>query len=223
MSQGSGVREGQVRQTRQRIEEAAVTLFAERGYDQVSMAEIASRAYVAPTTIFNHFATKEALVFHRLERFESGLLDAIARRDPHYSIPQAFRSYVLHVHGMLASDDPEAIRRLCTIAQIVATSPALVRAEQQTYSRYTDRLAAEIAQDTGPDDAMQAWVVANALMGVHRALVRYVRTALLGGAPPQRVIRDVRRMAGVAFAQLDRGLAGYGRAAPVHHSGSNKK
>jgi AcrR family transcriptional regulator len=208
----SGIRQDKARQTRRMIEDCAVTLFAEYGYDDVSMAEIAQCAEVAPATVFNHFATKDALIFSGLERFESGLLDAIGQRDAHESIPQAFRAYVLALHGSLASDDPDATRRLHTIGQIIEASPTLLNAEQQIYGRYTDRLAALIAAvPTQPCDDLQAWVIANALMGVHRCLVRYVRTALLGGAAPARVHRDVRRMASVAFAQLDRGLAGYGR------------
>jgi AcrR family transcriptional regulator len=212
VNQRTGVRQDKAKQTRQLIEDCAVTMFAERGYDDVSMAEIAQRADVAPATVFNHFATKDALIFNGLEQFESGLLAAIGQRDARDSIPQAFRSYVLTVRGLLASSDPGATTRLRTIAGIIDASQALLGAEQQIYGRYTDRLATLIAGDpTQPCDSLQAWVIANALMGVHRALVRYVRTALLGGAAPTRVNRDVRRLASVMFAQLDRGLAGYGR------------
>jgi hypothetical protein len=48
-------------------------------------------------------------------------------------------------------------------------------------------------------------------MGVHRALVRHARNALLADTPSAQIVRQVRREASVAFAHLDRGLAGYGR------------
>jgi AcrR family transcriptional regulator len=211
VSQATGIRQDKTRQTRQLIEECAVRLFAEHGYDHVSMTEIAQRANVAPATVFNHFPTKDALIFNGLEQFEAGLLDAIVQRDEPDSIPQAFRTYVLAIHGSLTSNDPDATRRLRTIAKIIHSSPALLNAEQQIYGRYTDRLGNLIAEDTKQRDGVQTWVIANTLMGVHRALVRYVRTALLTGAAPSRVNREVRRIASVAFAQLDRGLAGYGR------------
>jgi AcrR family transcriptional regulator len=92
MSQPAGIRQNKTRQVRQLIEECAVRLFTERGYDHVSMAEIAHRANVAPATVFNHFPTKDALIFNGLEPFESGLLDAIVQRDEHDSIPQEFRT-----------------------------------------------------------------------------------------------------------------------------------
>ncbi|MBO0884040.1 MAG: TetR/AcrR family transcriptional regulator, partial [Mycobacterium sp.] len=204
MSRPVPIRQDKTRQTRQLIEECAVRLFAERGYDHVSMAEIAQWANVAPATVFNHFPTKDALIFNGLERFESGLLDAIVQRNQSDSIPQAFRTYVLAIHGSLTSNDPDTVRRLRTIAAIIDASPALLSAEQQIYGHYTDRLATLIAEDTQQSDSLQAWVIANALMGVHRALVRYVRTAMLADASPARVTREVRRIASVVFAQLDR-------------------
>ena len=212
MSQAAGVRENKKRRTRQLIEESAVALFAERGYDHVTMAEVARRADVSSATVFNHFATKDALIFSGLERFECELLDVIRARPVTESLPQAFRSFVLAMNGSLTSSAPDAMRRLRTIAEIIESSVALRGREQQIYGRYTDLLATLIADETVADrDDPQPWVIANALMGVHRALVRQVRNALLADTPPAQIVRQVRRQASVAFAQLDRGLAGYGR------------
>ena len=212
MSQAAGVRENKKRRARQLIEESAVALFAERGYDNVTMAEVARRADVSSATVFNHFATKDALIFSGLERFECELLDVIRARPVTESLPQAFRSFVLAMNGSLTSSAPDAMRRLRTIAEIIESSVALRGREQQIYGRYTDLLATLIADETVADrDDPQPWVIANALMGVHRALVRQVRNALLANTPPAQIVRQVRRQASVAFAQLDRGLAGYGR------------
>jgi len=212
VSQAAGVRENKKRRTRQLIEESAVALFAERGYDNVTMAEVARRADVSSATVFNHFATKDALIFSGLERFECELLDVIRARPVTESLPQAFRSFVLAMNGSLTSSAPDAMRRLRTIAEIIESSVALRGREQHVYGRYTDLLATLIADETVADrDDPQPWVIANALMGVHRALVREVRNALLADTPPAQIVRQVRRQASVAFAQLDRGLAGYGR------------
>lgn len=108
----TGVRTDKTRRTRQLIEECAVALFAEGAYDDVTMAEIARRANVSPATVFNHFATKDALIFNGLERFERGLLDAIRHRGLQESIPQAFRTLVLTMNGSLTSVVPEQMRRL---------------------------------------------------------------------------------------------------------------
>ncbi|MCW2664829.1 MAG: transcriptional regulator, TetR family [Mycobacterium sp.] len=212
MKQLTGTRKDKTRRTRQLIEECAVALFAEGAYDDVTMVEIARRANVSPATVFNHFATKDALIFHGLERFERGLLDALRHRALQESISQAFRTLVLTMNGSLTSAAPEQIRRLRTVAEIIESSPALLSREQQIYGHYTDLLATLIVEQVAAHgDELQAWVIANALMGVHHALVRHVRNALLADTPPTQIVREVRRQASVAFAQLDRGLAGYGR------------
>jgi AcrR family transcriptional regulator len=212
VSKATGVRESKKRRTRQLIEESAMALFAERGYDNVTMAEIGRRADVSAATVFNHFATKDALIFFGLQRFECRLLDAIRGRPASQSLPQAFRAFVLAMNGALTSAAPEAVRRLRTIAEIMESSPALLAREQQISGRYTDLLATLIADETVADrDDLQPWIIANALMGVHRALVRHARNALLAGTPSAQIVRQVRRQASVAFAHLDRGLAGYGR------------
>jgi AcrR family transcriptional regulator len=208
----SVTRKDKTRHTRQLIEECAVALFAESSYDDVTMVEIARRANVSPATVFNHFATKDALIFNGLERFERGLLDALRHRALQESIPQAFRTLVLTMNGSLTSAAPEHIRRLRTVAEIIESSPALLSREQQIYGRYTDLLATLLVEQVAAHgDELQAWVIANALMGAHHALVRHVRAALLADTPPTQILREVRRQASVAFAQLDRGLAGYGR------------
>ena len=129
VSQATGVREDNKRRTRQLIEESAVALFAERGYDNVTMAEIAWRADVSAATVFNHFATKDALIFLGLQRFECELLDAIRVRPASDSLPQAFRAFVLAVNGSLTSAAPDAMHRLRTIAEIIESSPALLARE----------------------------------------------------------------------------------------------
>ncbi len=58
-----GRRERKKAATRKAISDAATELFLERGFDEVSIREIAERADVSPTTVFAHFPSKEALVF----------------------------------------------------------------------------------------------------------------------------------------------------------------
>jgi hypothetical protein len=57
---------------------------------------------------------------------------------------------------------------------------------------------------------VEPWAVANALMGVQRALVRFVRASVLDGTRGMALADAVSAQAGAAFALLDRGLAGYG-------------
>ena len=74
----TGLRERKKQQTRELIAETARRLFAERGFEQVSVAEIARTADVSEKTVFNYFPTKEDLVYWRLESFE----DFVDREEP---------------------------------------------------------------------------------------------------------------------------------------------
>jgi AcrR family transcriptional regulator len=209
----AGLRERKKQQTREGIAEAAVTLFAERGFDSVPVAEIAERAYVSEATVYNYFPTKEDLIYQGLESYEEQLLAAIRERRADQSIPQAFRAFVLRVHGLLAAPDPAAIEALVVISRIIADSPVLLARENTIHTQYTRALAALIAEEVGAElNDIEPQVVATALVGVHRALVEHVRAGLLAGTPPPRLARSVRTQASRAFATLERGLATYAPA-----------
>jgi AcrR family transcriptional regulator len=205
-----GLRERKKQQTREVIAAAAFDLFAERGFDSVRVAEVARRADVSEATVFNYFPTKEDLIYSRLEAFETALLDALSDREPGQSIVGAFREVILRPGGLLGARDPEAGRKLATVTRIIAGSAALLARERQVYDDYTRSLARLIAEQTsGKPDDVEAWVVANALMGVHRFLVDYVRSQVLAGKSGPRLAQRVRAQAARAVAVLERGLAGY--------------
>src|SRR3978361_4336 len=77
-----GLRERKKEQTRQLIAETARRLFSERGFERVTVAEIARTAEVSEQTVFNYFPTKEDLVYWRLQSFEDELLRTIREREP---------------------------------------------------------------------------------------------------------------------------------------------
>jgi AcrR family transcriptional regulator len=209
-----GLRERKKQQTRELIAETARRLFAERGFEEVTVAEIARAADVAETTVFNYFPTKEDLVYWRMESFEAALLDAIRERAPGEPVLTAFRGFVLQARGLLAERDPQARERLAAFTRMIASSPALLAREQQVYERYTRSLAALIAEETGAKEgAIEPWVAANAMMGVHRALVDYTRARVAAGESSPRLARDVRAQGERALELLERGLADYARSA----------
>jgi AcrR family transcriptional regulator len=205
MSQG--LRERKKQETRDRIRSVARELFLERGFERVTVSEIALAADVSEATAFNYFPTKEDLFFSGLEEFEEQLLDAIRSRNSDETVLAAFGRFVLQPRGLLAAKDPESVERLASIARVIEASPALLAREQQIFSRFTDSLAAQLASESGAAaGAIEPWVRANALMGVHRALVSYARRQIVAGARNPGLSRDVRAQGRAALAALERGL-----------------
>src|SRR6266545_2038831 len=174
-----GLRELKKEQTRRLIAETAWRLFADRGFDRVTVAEVAREARVAEATVFNYFRTKEDLFYFQLEAFGAGLLEAVSTRQAGEPALTAFRRYLLQSSGLLAqveAGDSQALERLRAVSRMIAASPALLAREQRAIAGATDSLAGLIAAETGaPADDVQVQVAANALMGVHRVLIDYTR------------------------------------------------
>jgi AcrR family transcriptional regulator len=205
-----GLRERKKQRTRELIAETARRLFTERGFERVTVAEIAREAEVSDQTVFNYFPTKEDLVYWRLGSFEEELLAAVRERETGESVLAAFRRFILAQRGLLGQYDPEAHERLVGITRMITESPALLAREQQIFTGYAASLALVIAEERGAGAGdVEAWVAANALIGVHRALVHHTRRRILEGARHPRLHGEVRAQAEAAFALLERGLGGY--------------
>jgi AcrR family transcriptional regulator len=204
-----GLRERRKAQTRQTIADTALRLFTEHGFDQVTVAEVAREAEVSEATLFNYFSTKEDLVYSRMGAYETRLIDAIRNRDHATSALAALTELLLRPQpDRLGTQDSE---RLATMARMVTASPALLARERQVFSEATAELAALLAEQTHADAGdVTPWVVANALMGVHHAVLDAVRRRALAGQPNPGLARDVRAQAQRALALLEQGLGGFG-------------
>jgi AcrR family transcriptional regulator len=207
-----GLRERKKEQTRQVISDIARRLFLERGFDSVTVAEIAREADVAEKTVFNYFPAKEDLFYGRLEEFEEELLDAIRERESGESITAAFKRFVMKQRGALQlQDDAEATKRLRAINRVITESPALLAREREVFDRYSEALAKLIASETrAAKGAVEPRVVASALIDVHRLLIDYVRERTVAGDAARDIARGVRAQAKRAFAVLEKGLGDYG-------------
>ena len=218
MSGQLGLRERKKQQARELIAETARRLFAERGFEGVTVAEIAREADVAEKTVFNYFPTKEDLFYSRLEAFEDELLEAVRTRAVGESVLDAFSRFLLAPRGVFArleGDDSDAAReRLRAMTRVVTESPALLARERQVFDRYTGSLAAVIAEESGAaTDDVEPWVAASALFGVHRALIDDIRRRTLAGDDdPARLARELRARGNRAFQLLEAGLGGYAPA-----------
>ena len=137
----SGRRERKKAATRQTIAGAALRLFLERGYDAVGIRDVAAEADVAVTTLFSHFASKEALVFEKDEDFEQRLTQAITGRAHDEPLIPALRREIQAMVRHRASDSA------VPIWQMIDKSPALRAYEESMRLRYAQSLAAAIAAD----------------------------------------------------------------------------
>jgi AcrR family transcriptional regulator len=208
MTAQPGLRERKKQQTRQLLAQTANRLFKDRGFDAVTVAEIARAADVSEVTVFNYFPTKEDLFYGSMQFFEEQLLDAVRRRPRGESALATFRRVLIDSASNLNA--PERAELILTAGRNIGASSALQAREQQIVARYTQELAEMLATEMGarPDDVEAAGVAA-ALMGVHRAIVTFVRAEVLGGRKGPALTRAMRAQAKRAFGRLEHGFEGY--------------
>ena len=201
-----GLRERKKQQTQQLILHTATRLFAERGFDGVTVAEIARAADLSEMTVFNYFPTKEDLVFGRMEFFEEQLIAAVQQRAPEESAVAAFGRMVLADIDQL----PARTEMIAKAAMLIRSSLALQAREREITARYTARLAGVFTAETeSADDDIEAWAAASALMAVHRGLLEHVRNEVLAGRRGAQLSKDAIAQASRALARLESGLADY--------------
>ncbi|WP_312030376.1 helix-turn-helix domain-containing protein [Actinomycetospora sp. TBRC 11914] len=141
-----GRRERRKAATRAAIADAALTLFLERGFDDVTVTEIAAAADVAPSTVFSHFPTKEALVFDEDTDREAALVRAVADREPGLGVVEALHR---HLRAVLDERVPGDDDRLARFTALVAATPALRDHGHRMWSRHERALADALAADAG--------------------------------------------------------------------------
>jgi AcrR family transcriptional regulator len=205
-------REPRKERTRRRIAEAALGLLAARG-----VVEVAEAAGVTEKTVFNHFRTKEDLVYGNDEAFETALLDCVRARPEGESVLAAVRRFLLDRYGRTELDAARRSRAR-TLAGLVAASPSLQVRERRIHARYADALCGLIAaeQRAEPGD-IRPRIAAEALLTVHRESIAAVRDAILAGAPDGEVTARATATAHAGFDLLARGLGDYaGRTAAPH-------
>lgn len=149
----SGRRERRKARTRAAIVEAATTLFLERGFDGVTVAEIAEHADVAVSTVFNYFPTKEALVFDEDVDRETGLVEALRCRTPGTSVIEALHHYLRsvlddHQGHALATGIEHGVRSQA-FRELALSTPRLREYAHRTWTRHENALAAALAADVG--------------------------------------------------------------------------
>ena len=150
-----GRRERKKAATRRTIVDSAVELFLERGFDAVSVREIADQADVSPTTVFAHFPQKEALLFDNEAAQHDRLVSVVRDRPAGTSVSAALQD---HYRSELAeiTSGPDGRR----VLDLMQATPSLVDYASQMWLRHEDALAIVIAEELGqsePSDEVRVY------------------------------------------------------------------
>jgi AcrR family transcriptional regulator len=163
---------------RQRISDAATALFLQRGFDEVSVSEIAEAADVARPTVFAHFPRKEDLLLDRFDDTLAELTEAVEQRPPGTSPVAAVAGWVLA--RARAQEPPIGIRdEYAGFWQVVAGSRALQARARELAEIAEERLTQVMADGGAPAPALAAALTVAAVRGIFLPQVR----ALLAGGP----------------------------------------
>jgi len=203
-----GLRERKKEQTRALIADTARRLFAERGFDHVTVAEIAREADVSEKTVFNYFPAKEDLVFGRGQARRQALIHDIRNRPPGASLVEPFRLQTEELIDRLGEGPDEAF---VAVPRLVGQSSVLRERLFLGWEREAAELTPVIAEETGaaPDDLVPG-IVARSLAWTHRLVFRAAFTRVIAGEDHAAVAADLREQARRAYDQLEHGLRDYG-------------
>lgn len=208
-----GLRERKKERTRQEISDTATLLFAEHGFGQVTIAQVAEAAGVSKMTVTNYFPRKEDLVYDRAEQIIGGLAAAVRDRRPGESLLAAARR-----------DYDEAVARgEVTLgvagqrfAALVAASPVLTSRIREIFDLREAALAEQIEAEAAegmpglPAGAAVPRLIAAQLESVHRVLYDEAMRRCLAGQSRAEVWAYLAPAARQAFGLLEPALAGIG-------------
>ncbi len=204
-----GLRERKKRAARQTIAATARRLFAERGFDAVTVAEVAAAADVSEKTVFNHFPTKEDLAFAGREEGIAQFVAAITERPSGSSVLDVFRALTHTVLDVFVAGGDQD---LLAVARIIRGSRALQERLTVGWESGATAITAVIAETSGADDDdLVPAIVARTLWFTHRSIFRVALNGLLAEEDREQLAARLRVAADRAYDQLAGGLGEYGK------------
>ncbi len=195
-----GLRERKRRLTRQRISDVATTLFVSRGFDKVTVSEVAALAGVSEKTVYNYFPTKESMVLDTQDEVVERLGRDLRERAPGESLTStAVRTLKADMQRL--DEIPDELQALLPMfADMLMATPALRAAWLDLHNRLVTVAAEELAKqaEIDPHDP-EPMIAARALIGLGQVAfesrVRYVRQGLRGAQLRDAVGADIDRAA----------------------------
>lgn len=138
----SGARELRKQRTRRALLDAAEELFAQRGYEDVTVAEIAAAAGVSVKTLFQYFRSKEDLLFADQNRMRDEIVTALRDRGRELSPLEALTEWLLQ--EVTIDDTAEGVERY---HRSIGTSQAVASRLRRLWEDYEDGIARELADE----------------------------------------------------------------------------
>jgi TetR/AcrR family transcriptional regulator, regulator of mycofactocin system len=186
--------------TRERLEETSLRLFAEHGFEQTTMDDLAAAAGVGRRTIFRYFPSKNDIVFGALdERLRMLAAELDRGRADGLPLPGMVRR-AFHVTSSYA---PAELPSLAVRIELIATVPSLQAHAALRYRAWEDTVRAAVAARTGAHGGVYARACAKAAVGVMWAAFETWRESGAGG--------DLAQIVDGALDVLTLGLAGAAR------------
>ncbi len=171
-----GLRERKKQQTRASIARAALRLFAERGYDETTLADIANAANVAPRTIFAYFESKEDILLCEENGFLSQLKQRLDERPAGTTTVDAIREFL----ASLEHPNEEAKLR----KQVIAANPDLQVKMRGRHAQVEPMLAESIAKDLGTEPGdIRALLIAASMAAAFTSVSDRIFAAESAGEP----------------------------------------
>ena len=193
-----GLREAKKLATRQQIAGVAMRLFVTRGFDRVTVAEVAQEAGVSEKTVFNYFPSKEDLFFDEVPERLRMLADGIRDRPVEETVLHALRRMQLSEVPRLTSPG------FAYFARTLEESPALLAREVDVMARFVQTIAELLEEEGLPE--RDARIAASLLVGVHRQFFRAARRMALTGKHGPAAVRQLKSDIARAYELLEGGL-----------------
>ena len=199
-----GLRERKKARTRQIIADAAARLFAERGYEQVAVAEVARAAEVSEQTVYNYFQSKEQPVSDLDQEIQDELCRLIRTRAPGTTPAAAAREYVLDVVEGIRRYPAEQWRG--ELGYLAAISPTVHRIALEMSDRQANAIADAISDTTAvtPEIARLQGI---ALAGVFQIVISEAGRRTREGQSQDQIADELRPAIEAVLDDLDRWLA----------------
>lgn len=183
MTQTLGRRERKKQQTREKIASVALELFIERGFEQVTVAEVAEAADVSVNTVYNYFPTKEDLFFGLNQPMEASLAGIVRQREKGESLLTFLRQLLLgSLEPMKAMPSLEQDSTRQQVFQVIRESPSLQARGRQMTESIEEDLAHALAEDMSREsDDIVPRLVAHLILTLYsRIFAEYARRQLKG-------------------------------------------